>query len=390
MEVNELYKTLISHLLIICRRPAIMKELNQNCLVEKSIENNHISIHPLLQLVMATNQTDKERAKFFDMAVLMLSCGFPDTWSEDKGHQIEAWSGCEKCLPHVHHLISQRGKFNINVGDTQNYGELLLRCSWYLIILISTEVYSNKIRYLYERECYYIARSVVDAALNTFVNKNTLAYASAVDLSGLIMLDLNDPAEALIRFTEASSIRENAPSPADSLIASSLNNKALAYTELGQLGDANNAHEKAIQIRLTTKSDRIGNSYSNMASLLLRMGKADEAEEMLKKCPSLKKFTDETFLNTGNPRFSGDMVLLSRIRYEQGRLSDAVRLSSKALLFRQKLLGNRLKTCDSLYDVAFFTHRQGKYYCAVVSIYLIDSQKVFIVPVSLTLVTGNL
>ena len=128
---------------------------------------------------------------------------------------------------------------------------------------------------------------------------------------------------------------------------------------MGQLNEAKDAHEKAIQMRLTAGSDRIGNSYSNMASLLLRLGKAEEAEEMLKRCPSLKDFTDETFLNTGNPRFSGDMVLVSRIRYQQGRLSEAVRLSSKALVFRQDLLGNRLKTCDSLYDVAFFTHKQG-------------------------------
>lgn len=186
-----------------------------------------------------------------------------------------------------------------------------------------------------------------------------MAYASAVDLSGLIMLDLNEPAKALIRFIEAQNIRETTSSPTDSLVASSLNNIGLAYTELGQLDEAYDAHEKAIQIRLTIESDRIGNSYSNMASLLLRLGKADEAEDMLKRCPSLKNFTDETFLNTGNPRFSGDLVLLSRIRHEQGRLSDAIRLSSKALLFRQKSLGNRLKMCDSLYDAAFFTHKQG-------------------------------
>lgn len=71
-----------------------------------------------------------------------------------------------------------------------------------------------------------------------------------------------------------------------------------------------------------------------MASTLLRMGKPDGAEEMLARCPSLKDFDDETFLSTGNPRFSGDMVLLSRIRAKQGRLDDAVRLSSKALGFR--------------------------------------------------------
>jgi len=74
----------------------------------------------------------------------------------------------------------------------------------------------------------------------------------------------------------------------------------------------------------------------------------------------MKDFTDGTFLKTGNPRFSSDMVLLSRIRFQQGKMDDALRLASKALTFHQKLLGNRLKTCDSLYDVTGFLHQQGK------------------------------
>lgn len=200
---------------------------------------------------------------------------------------------------------------------------------------------------------------MVDAALQTFSDKSTLAFASAVDLSGLIDLDMNNPQGALIPFRQALEIRKERSGSTDSLIASSLNNIALAYTEMGELEKAYATHEEAIRIRLETKNDRIGNSYSNMSSLLLRMGKADDAEDMLKRCPSLKDFTDETFLKTGNPRFSGDMVLLSRIRLRQGRMDDAVRLASKALLFRQSLLGNRLKTCDSLYDVASLMHKQG-------------------------------
>jgi hypothetical protein len=53
------------------------------------------------------------------------------------------------------------------------------------------------------------------------------------------------------------------------------------------------------------------------------------------------------------------MVLLGRIRQQQGRLDEALRLSSKALAFRQKLLGNRLKTCDSLYQVAVLLQLRG-------------------------------
>jgi hypothetical protein len=53
------------------------------------------------------------------------------------------------------------------------------------------------------------------------------------------------------------------------------------------------------------------------------------------------------------------MVLLARIRQRQGRLDEALRLASKALSFRQKLLGNRLKTCDSLYQVAALLQTRG-------------------------------
>ncbi|KAL9113509.1 MAG: hypothetical protein Q9187_007602 [Circinaria calcarea] len=121
-----------------------------------------------------------------------------------------------------------------------------------------------------------------------------------------------------------------------------------------------------MDIRLRTSSDHIRNSYSNIASTL-RMSKADDAEEMLARCPSLKNFNDETFLRSGNPRFSGDMILLSRIRQCQGRLNDAIRLSSKALTLPQSMLGNRLKTCDSLYLVAEML-RQGENIASAISL----------------------
>ena len=197
------------------------------------------------------------------------------------------------------------------------------------------------------------------AALKTFEEKDSLAYASAIDLHGLIDLDLCRPEAALISFERALEIRKSLMGENDPLVASSFNNFALSYTEMKSLDKAYAYHEDAMRIRLDANGDRIGNTYSNMSSLLLRMGRADDAEEMLKRCPSLQDFTDETFLKTGNPRFSGDMVLLSRIRLQQRRVDDAVRLATKALAFRKKLLGNGLKTCDSLYDVASLMHKQG-------------------------------
>jgi tetratricopeptide (TPR) repeat protein len=219
---------------------------------------------------------------------------------------------------------------------------------------------TDVVRYLYEREQYDLARTFATTALNTFQDKESLAFASATDLLGLIDLDMNNPESALAPFGAALAIRHAKLGPTDPFIAFSLNNLAIAYTEIPDLEKAGELHQKAIAIRLQNNSDRIGNSYSNLAVLLLRMGKADEAEETLMKCPSLKDCTDETFLNTGNPRFVGDMVLLSRIRRAQGRIQDALRLASKALFWRQKVHGDRFKTCDSLYDVASLLHQQGR------------------------------
>lgn len=46
------------------------------------------------------------------------------------------------------------------------------------------------------------------------------------------------------------------------------------------------------------------------------------------------------------------MILLGRIRAQQGRVDEAVRLISKALAFRQRTHGNHLKTCDTMQILA--------------------------------------
>jgi tetratricopeptide (TPR) repeat protein len=151
----------------------------------------------------------------------------------------------------------------------------------------------------------------MDTALNIIPDKLSLAFASALTLRGLIDLDLNKPKLALIYFRQALAIRENTLDPQDELIGSSLNAISLSHTELNELDSAEEYGWRATKIRLNNQSDRIGNSYSNMASILLRRGLPDEAEKMLRKCPSIKDFSDRDFLDSKNPRFSGYGMLLT-------------------------------------------------------------------------------
>jgi hypothetical protein len=84
---------------------------------------------PVFRFIALTNL---ERTRYFGAVVRILSWGFPNTWSEDVGHQFHFWKKCEECLPHVHHLVEQRNRYSIEPNDQQEYGELLLRCSWYV------------------------------------------------------------------------------------------------------------------------------------------------------------------------------------------------------------------------------------------------------------------
>lgn len=214
---------------------------------------------------------------------------------------------------------------------------------------------------MHEREYDEEARALLDVALKNFKDKESLAYASATNLNGIIALAMHQPGTAIEHFNCAMAIRRRMGlSEDDPLIGWGYNNIGMCFTEMSRFDEALVNHEKAMNIRLRTDNDRIGNSYSNMSSLCLRMGRVQEAEAYLYKCPALKVFTDETFINANNPRFAGDMVLLSRIRRAQGRLDDAMRLASKALTYRRKLLGNRFKVCDSLYDVADLLQKHGK------------------------------
>lgn len=177
----------------------------------------------------------------------------------------------------------------------------------------------TRLRYFYEKELYTLASNFITHGLEVLGPKHELSYASACTLRGLVELDTLDAERALASFQEGLAVRERLLPPDDAFIASSLNAISLAHTELGQLAEAQETGDRAIQIRRETQSDRIGNSYSNMASTLLRMGKHEEAEAILSQCPSLKDFTDETFLSSGNPRFAGYVHLqLQRLIFANG------------------------------------------------------------------------
>ncbi|KAI9841903.1 MAG: hypothetical protein M1837_000289 [Sclerophora amabilis] len=312
-------------------------------LVDRSEDSSCLSVHRLVQATVIDGLTTDEREIYLAQAIRLLARVFPSLFRTGPGHMFTAWNICAMCLSHVHFLVFLVAKYKIRLRDQLMFAELLSSCAWYL----------------FESERNHEGLPLAKLALENIQEKYSLEYAYSLNTLGSLWLDTNRPKKALECFGSALRIREGLLPRTDGWVAASLNSISLVYTELRDFEQAAAYQQKAMDIRLETNSPRIVNSYSNMSSILLGLGKADEAEEMLLRCPSLKDMTDECFLRADNPRLSSDMVLLSRIRVQQGQLKEALRLRSKALAFRQKTFGDKYKTCDSLYQIADLLHSRG-------------------------------
>ena len=198
-------------------------------------------------------------------------------------------------------------------------------------------------RYHYESEDLDTAELLVDKSLHLEVGP--LTRASTWNLLGFIELDRNNAPNALSLFSTALEIRQTRYPDNHDFIASSYNAMSLAYTELGDFFRAVEFGRKAIGIRrkniLSRKNDieMQGNSLSNMASTLLRMGHPYEAEETLSRCPSHQKPGLTKMLETGNPRFAGDALLLARIKRAQVVHDRSMRWPEELSRYRQNYAG---------------------------------------------------
>lgn len=161
-------------------------------------------------------------------------------------------------------------------------------------------------RYLYEAERYSEAKKLLDVAIEITDDKSSLSYARSINLYANCCVDTNLAHKAYELYSEALRIRETSYGAEHPRVAVSHSNLGMCCTELDQIKFSEGLQhlEKSLEIRMKVDPAMIGNTYSNMASLLLRMGKPNEAEKALASCPSLKDMSDETFLKLDNPRFS--------------------------------------------------------------------------------------
>jgi hypothetical protein len=113
--------------------------LLQMALIEKSPEEKVLSVHRLVQAAVMRRLSIQDRVRYFDAAVQILNYGFGTEWEKDTGLYFkawkdDAWARQEKCLPHVVHLVKRSERYQIQVGNVQQYAVLLRRCTSYVLL----------------------------------------------------------------------------------------------------------------------------------------------------------------------------------------------------------------------------------------------------------------
>lgn len=175
----------------------------------------------------------------------------------------------------------------------------------------------------------------------------------ALRLLGHVALDVAQPKAALDAYNETLAARLRLVSVHDPTIANVYDSVACALTEMGEVVQALEILDKAVAIHNAHDPSRMARTDAILAMTHLRAGNADAALKAIQDCWRLQGMTEDKLEKSRYPKHSGDIVLLSRIRYMQGDRKSALELASKSITMRKGMFGAKgPRVADSMYLVA--------------------------------------
>ena len=135
-----------------------------------------------------------------------------------------------------------------------------------------------------------------------------------------------------------------------------------ALTEMGDIDQAFAILDKAVAIHNANDPSRMARTNAILAMTHLRAGNAEQALKAIQDCWRLQDMTEDKLEKSKYPKHSGDIVLLSRIRYMLGDRNSALELASKSIIMRKSMFGARgARVADSMYLVAKMLADENKF-----------------------------
>jgi hypothetical protein len=191
---------------------------------------------------------------------------------------------------------------------------------------------------------------------------SALVVAQAHRLLGNIYLDLPKPRAALATYQKNMKLREAIDGPDTPPVADACNSIACSYTEAGDTEQAFIWLDKATAIHDAHDPSQKARTLAIRSMTCLRAGQTEDALLALSECWKLQGMTQSEIEASKYPKHSGDIMLLSRAYWLQGKKQEAQELASRTIAMRRGVFGENggPRVADSLFTVARMLEDSGE------------------------------
>ena len=309
-------------------------------LLQRNGRQQTLSIHRLVQAVLADAMAIPERDQWTERASTALNALFPKVRHQGWGQ----WEQCGRLLPHVLTVAA-------NTPPQAHHLEL-------------AAVLTRAADYLCQRAQYEQAEPLYQQTLSIF--EQTLGPEHpqvAFPLGGLADLYREqgryEQAEPL--YQRALRLWEQAPAQEYPELADLLNDMAILYAEQGRYMQAEPLLLRAMQLAEQTfgqNHSKVAVHLNNLAGLSLDQGKHLQAETLLQRALLLS----EQMFGPEHPEVAFPLTNLANLYREQGRYDEAEPIYQRALQIRDQALGgSHPQVAFPLGGLANLYREQGRY-----------------------------
>ena len=309
-------------------------------LLRRNGREQTLSIHRLVQAVLADAMSEGEREQWRRRAIAALNLLFPSVRREG----WEQWEVCSRLLPHVLSVAASTAQ----EAHSLELVSVLIRAADYLC---------QRAQYEQAEPLYQRALSISEQALGPDHPQMGFPLYGLADLyrvQGRFV-------EAEPLFRRALHLWEQEPAEMHPEMAALLNDLAILYAEQGQYQQAEPLLLRALHLDeqlFGQKHRKAATRLNNLACLYLDQGNHKQAEPLYQRALHLS----EEMLGPGHPEVSFPLVNLADLYREQGDYQRAEPLYQRALRIREQALGSsHPQVAYPLNGLADLYREQGRY-----------------------------
>ena len=287
-------------------------------LLRRNGREQALSIHRLVQAVLADAMSEEEREQWRRRAIAALNMLFPSVRLQG----WEQWEACSRLLPHVLSVAASTAP----QAHSLELASLLTRAADYL---------SQRAQYEQAEPLYQRALSIGEQALGHEHPRVAFPLYGLADL----YREQGRYAEAQPLYRRALHIWEQKPAQEYPEIADLLNSLAILYLEQGRYKQAEPLLQRALHLNeqlFGQNHSKVAACLNNLAGLYLEQGYRPQAESILQRALQL----NEQMFGPEHPEVAFPLNNLADLYREQGRYAEAEPLYQRALRIRDQALGS--------------------------------------------------